>query len=313
MPAPADLLSQTLNRAARSSRARHAVESLPLTRRVVDRFVPGETVADAVTATTRLVTSGRTVTIDVLGEDVHDLAGARATRDGYRTLLAALADGGCAEGADVSLKLSALGQVLDDGAAIATEHAAEICDAAAAVGATVTLDMEDHTTTDSTLAIGTRLRVAYPWVGNVLQTNLLRTPGDIAALDGERARIRLVKGAYREPDAVAHTRKADVDRAYLRAIDALMAGDGYPMIATHDETMLAHAARSAAAAGRDESRWEIQMLYGVRPQLEQRMLDAGHRVRVYVPFGTDWYGYFMRRLAERPANVAFFLRALVSR
>ncbi|GAA3667465.1 proline dehydrogenase family protein [Nocardioides ginsengisoli] len=307
------MLSATLNRASRSARARRAVESIPLTRSVVDRFVPGETTADAVAATRRLVDSGRVVTIDVLGEDVLDLAGARAMRDAYLTLLTALGEANVAVGSDVSLKLSAMGQALPDGTAIATEHAAEICAAAAALGCTVSLDMEDHTTVDSTLAIGAELRSTYPFVGNVLQTNLFRTPGDIAALDGTGARIRLVKGAYREPASVAHPRKADVDRAYELAIDALMASDCYPMIATHDPAMLDRAVRKAREAGRGDDRWEAQMLYGVRPELEQRMVDDGHRMRVYIPFGTDWYGYFMRRLAERPANVAFFLRALAHR
>jgi len=307
------MLSATLNRASRSTRVRRAVESIPLTRSVVDRFVPGETTADAVAATGRLVAAGRAVTLDVLGEDVRDLGGARAMRDAYLALLAALEDAGVAAGADVSLKLSAMGQALAGGTTIATEHAAEICAAATAVGCTVTLDMEDHTTVDSTLAIGAQLRGTYPLVGNVLQTNLLRTPGDLAALAGSGARIRLVKGAYREPASVAHTRKADVDRAYELAIDALMASACYPMIATHDPAMLDRAVERAAAAGRDAQRWEVQMLYGVRPALEQRMVDAGHRMRVYIPFGTDWYGYFMRRLAERPANVAFFLRALAHR
>lgn len=307
------MLSQTLNRASRSMRARRAVERIPVTRKVVDRFVAGEATPDAVAATRRLQASGRSVTLDVLGEDVRDLAGARATRDAYRALLTALADAGCAEGSDVSLKLSAMGQALPDGDAVATGHAAEICAAAAAVGCTVTLDMEDHTTTDSTLAIGAQLRASYPWVGNVLQTNLRRTPGDIESLDGTGARIRLVKGAYREPESVALLRKADVDRAYEQAIDALMASDCHPMIATHDEAMLDRAVRRADQAGRESDRWEAQMLFGVRPELEQRMLDAGHRMRVYVPFGSDWYGYFMRRLAERPANVAFFLRALAHR
>ncbi|MBU2696955.1 proline dehydrogenase family protein [Nocardioides sp. WV_118_6] len=307
------MLSQTLNRAARSTRARRAVESIPLTRRVVDRFVPGETTAQAVAAAQRMAATGRVVTIDVLGEDVLDLAGARAMRDAYLDLLAALAEADCAAGSDVSLKLSAMGQALPDGTAIATEHAAEICAAAAAVGCTVTLDMEDHTTVDSTLTIGADLRTAYGFVGNVLQTNLFRTPGDIAALDGTGARIRLVKGAYREPESVAHPRKADVDRAYELAIDALMASDCYPMIATHDPAMLDRAVLRATAAGRTDLQWETQMLYGVRPELEQTIVDAGHRMRVYLPYGTDWYGYFMRRLAERPANVAFFLRALAHR
>lgn len=307
------MLSQTLNRASRSTRARRAVESFPVTRKVVDRFVPGETTADAVEASAALIATGRSVTIDVLGEDVLDIGGARATRDAYRALLVALAEAGCADGADVSLKLSALGQALPGGTTIATDHAAEICDAAAGLGCTVTLDMEDHTTVDSTLAIGADLRASYPWISNVLQTNLRRTPGDIAALDGTGARIRLVKGAYREPATVALLRKDDVDRAYLAAIDALMASDCYPMIATHDPAMLDRAVEQAVAAGRGDDRWEAQMLYGVRPDLEQRMIDGGHRMRVYLPFGTDWYGYFMRRLAERPANVAFFLRALAHR
>ena len=307
------MLSATLNRASRSVRARRAVESIPLTRKVVDRFVPGETTADAVDAARRLVATGRDITIDVLGEDVLDLASARAMRDAYLALLAALGEAGVATGADVSLKLSAMGQALPDGTAIATEHAAEVCAAADALGYTVSLDMEDHTTVDSTLAIGAELRTSYPLVGNVLQTNLLRTPGDIAALDGTGARIRLVKGAYREPASVAHLRKAEVDRAYELAIDALMASDCYPMIATHDPAMLDRAVLRAREAGRGDDRWEAQMLYGVRPELEQRMIDGGHRMRVYIPFGTDWYGYFMRRLAERPANVAFFLRALAHR
>lgn len=307
------MLSQTLNRASRSARARRAVESIPVTRNVVDRFVAGETTADAVQAAQRLVARGRAISIDVLGEDVTDIAGARATRDGYLALLSALAAADSSTGADVSLKLSALGQALPSGADIATDHAHEICVAAAAVGATVTLDMEDHTTTDATLLAGTELRKEFGWVGNVLQSNLLRTPADITALAGSGARIRLVKGAYREPATVALPRKADVDRAYGRAIDALMISTCYPMIATHDETMLTRAAFQANVAGRDADQWETQMLYGVRTDLQQQTVDADLQMRVYLPFGTDWYGYFMRRLAERPANVAFFIRALTHR
>ncbi len=307
------MLSQTLNRASRSARARRAVESIPVTRNVVDRFVAGETTADAVHAAQRLVAARRAITIDVLGEDVTDITGARATRDGYLALLSALSEADSSQGADVSLKLSALGQALPSGAAIATDHAHEICVAAAAVGATVTLDMEDHTTTEATLLAGTELRKEFGWVGNVLQSNLLRTPADITALAGSGARIRLVKGAYREPATVALPRKADVDRAYGRAIDALMISDCYPMIATHDESMLTRAAFQANIAGRDADQWETQMLYGVRTDLQQETVDADLQMRVYLPFGTDWYGYFMRRLAERPANVAFFIRALTHR
>ena len=308
------MLSTTLNRASRSARARRAIEGVPVTRRVVDRFVAGEQVPDAVATTGELRSQGRLVTIDVLGEDVTDLAGARATADAYLGLLSAIDGAGSARGTDVSLKLSALGQALPGrGEAVALEHATEICTAAAAVGGTVTLDMEDHTTVDSTLAIGERLRRHFPTTGNVLQSNLRRTPGDIAALAGSGARVRLVKGAYREPAAVAHQRKGDVDSAYEADLEALMTSTCYPMVGTHDPRMLRLASRLAAAHGRSPDSWEVQMLLGIRTDLQAAAVEAGEQLRVYVPFGTDWYGYFMRRLAERPANIAFFLRALAHR
>lgn len=308
------MLSSTLNRASRSARARRAVEGLPVTRRVVDRFVAGEHVPDAVAAAQQLRDGGRSVTIDVLGEDVADVAGARATRDAYLNLLFALHEAGSADGSDVSVKLSALGQALPgSGADLATVHARQICTAAAAVGCTVTLDMEDHTTVDATLATGAALRGEFPQIGNVLQSSLERTPGDIAALSTSGARIRLVKGAYREPASVAHQRKSEVDRAYLADIDALMRSGCYPMIATHDPRMIARAAAAARECGRTPEGWELQMLYGIRTDLQERAVAAGQQMRVYVPFGADWYGYFMRRLAERPANVAFFLRAMSRR
>ncbi|MBZ5735413.1 proline dehydrogenase family protein [Nocardioides sp. TRM66260-LWL] len=311
------MLSATLSHAARSPRARHAVEALPLTRAVVDRFVAGERTTDAVAAASELAAVGRSVTIDVLGEGVHDVAGARRTRDAYLALLGALAEAGLARGADASVKLSALGQAIPGvGEAFVVEQAEEVCAAARAVGATVTLDMEDHTTVDSTLSVGETLRRTDPTVGNVLQSNLLRTPGDIAALARGGAggtRVRLVKGAYKEPAGVAHQRKRDVDAAYRDDVAALLGSRCYAMIATHDPVMLTHAVGVAEREGRTADAWELQMLYGIRTDLQQGATDAGHRMRVYVPFGTDWYGYFMRRLAERPANVAFFLRALAHR
>jgi proline dehydrogenase len=305
------MLSSILKRAARSPRARRTIESIPVTRRVVGRFVAGEAVEEAVRVATDLREAGFHVTVDVLGEDVHDLAGARGTRDSYLALLSAMNDVGCAQAGDVSLKLSALGQALPgQGDDIALAHAYEISAAAEAVGCTVTLDMEDHTTVDSALLIGEKLRADFPDVGNVLQSNLKRTPGDLSALVLSRARIRLVKGAYREPVAVAHQRKADVDAAYRADIDVLMSSSCYPMIATHDPEMIAAACQAAERSGRSDSSWETQMLYGIRKDLQRDALAAERRIRVYLPFGTDWYGYFMRRLAERPANVAFFLKAL---
>lgn len=196
---------------------------------------------------------------------------------------------------------------------MALGHARGICESAAAVGCTVTLDMEDHATVDSTLRIGEELRATFPWVGNVLQSNLRRTDDDIAALAGTQARVRIVKGAYREPESVAHKRKRDVDLAYARHIDALMASSCYPMVGTHDPAMLDHARASAVRHDRAPGEWECQMLFGVRTDLQEQVHGRGHTMRVYVPFGTDWYGYLMRRLAERPANIAFFLRALTGR
>jgi proline dehydrogenase len=189
-----------------------------------------------------------------------------------------------------------------------------VCAAAAGAGTTVTLDMEDHTTIDSTLRILKVLREDYPWLGSVLQSMLHRTEQDCRDLAYPGSRIRLVKGAYAEPASVAHQDKAEVDAAYERCLAILMAGGGYPMVATHDSRMI-RTARSAARAnnrqpGEDH---EFQMLYGIRQDEQLKAARAGERMRVYVPFGTDWYGYFMRRLAERPANVTFFLRALIGR
>ena len=308
------MLSAVLNRAARSSGARRTVEAVPLTRSVVNRFVAGESVPQAVAAAGEIRRAGMAVTIDVLGEHVTDTDGARRTRDAYLFLLDALHRDGLAVGADVSVKLSALGQNLGRlGPQTATEHARTICSGAAAVGSTVTLDMEDHTTTDSTLAIGTELRKEFPATGNVLQSNLLRTDSDVESAAGPGVRLRLVKGAYREPASLAYQRKAEVDVAYARHIEQLMNSDCYPMIATHDPTMLAQAAQSAQRHGRTASDWECQMLFGIRSDLQLEAVRDGRQMRIYLPYGTDWYGYFMRRLAERPANVAFFLRALAHR
>jgi proline dehydrogenase len=308
------VISALLDRASRSPRCRHLVETFPVTGKVVDRFVAGDSASDVVAVTAGITAAGMRVTIDVLGEDVVDRDGARRVSEAYANLLSSLHERGLAGGADVSLKLSALGQALPGGGeAMAAEHAHRICESASAVGCTVTLDMEDHTTVDSTLRIGEELRSAFPWVGNVLQSNLRRTDADIVALAGTPTRLRIVKGAYREPEGVAHKRKRDVDLAYARHIDALMASSCHPMVATHDPSMLDRARASAARHDRSADQWECQMLFGVRTDLQEQVRDRGETMRVYVPFGTDWYGYFMRRLAERPANIAFFLRALAGR
>jgi proline dehydrogenase len=308
------MLGPSLLTASRSPRMRRLVTTTPVSRRLVDRFVAGDTLEEALAATRSLVSSGMTVSVDRLGEDTLSVAHAAATRDAYVGLLDSLARLGLADRAEVSLKLSAVGQALpQDGHRIALDNARAVCAAAERVGTTVTLDMEDHTTVDSTLEILRDLRRDFPWVGAVLQSCLRRTEDDCRALAYEGSRVRLVKGAYAEPASVAYSSKADVDRAYVRCLNILMEGSGYPMVATHDPEMITQAHRLAAAHGRATDTYEYQMLYGIRPSEQRRLLRAGARVRVYLPYGTDWYGYFMRRLAERPANVAFFLRSLFSR
>jgi proline dehydrogenase len=266
------------------------------------------------------------VSLDHLGEDTTDRDRARAVATEYTELLAALADAGLTERlgplaarAEVSVKLSAVGQALGkhgeaDGEKLALEHARAICQAARAAGATVTLDMEDHTTTDSTLGILHELRADFPDTGAVLQAYLRRTEGDCRDLATEGSRVRLCKGAYREPESVAYTRRLDVDLSYVRCLNILMSGAGYPMVATHDPRLIEIAAERAKFHGKSAgSEFEFQLLYGIRPDEQRRLAENQHTVRVYVPYGAQWYGYLMRRLAERPANLAFFARALATR
>ncbi|MEV6061608.1 proline dehydrogenase family protein [Nocardia asteroides] len=313
------LLRSPLLAAARSPRLERTITRLPVSRAVVARFVAGTGTGDAVRAAETLLRSGRFVSIDYLGEDTTDLASAQATVAQYRTLIAALGRlpetevaAGAVRPLEVSVKLSALGQALPrDGHTIAREHAHQICAAAEDAGLWVTVDAEDHTTTDSTLAIVRELRSDFPWLGTVLQAYLRRTEDDCRALAGPGSRIRLCKGAYDEPASVAFRDRAEVDASYLRCLAILTAGSGYPMIASHDPAVLAAAGVAVQSAQRKTEEYEYQMLYGIRADEQQRLADAGNHVRVYVPYGDQWYGYFMRRLAERPANLGFFLRALV--
>ncbi|MEU7768114.1 proline dehydrogenase family protein [Nocardia sp. NPDC049190] len=309
------LLRPAMLAASRSPRMERTITRMPTTKKLVDRFVAGESEQQAVAATTALLDSGRRVTIDYLGEDTTDLDQARATVAHYLRLLTALAeltaaDTGTVRSLEVSLKLSALGQSLPrDGHALAREHAHQICTAAVVAGAWVTIDAEDHTTTDSTLAIVRELRADFPWLGTVLQAYLKRTESDCREFSGPGSRIRLCKGAYREPSSVAYQDRSAVDESYLRCLRVLMDGEGYPMVATHDPALIDAALRRVTETGRAHDDFELQMLYGIRDAEQVRLVGAGHALRVYLPYGDQWYGYFMRRLAERPANVAFFLRS----
>jgi proline dehydrogenase len=308
------MLSRTLLAASRSRRTRRVVTGIPVTRRVVDRFVAGESLDQALAVIAGLAAEGLTVTVDRLGEDTVVPADAAATRDAYLTLLSRLADLGLAGSVEVSVKLSALGQKLPgDAEQLTLDNALAICHAAKGAGTTVTLDMEDHTTVDATLGTLRELRAEFPWVGVAIQAMLKRTAGDIADLATAGSRVRLVKGAYAEPASVAFQDKHEVDVAYVRDLRTLMQSPAYPMIGSHDPRIIDAALRSAREAGRASDTFEFQMLHGIRAAEQRRLVADGEQMRVYVPYGDDWYGYFMRRLAERPANVGFFLNALVKR
>ncbi|HTX95068.1 MAG TPA: proline dehydrogenase family protein [Mycobacterium sp.] len=313
----ANTLRPAIMAASRRPGLRRAAEGLPVTRKVVQRFVPGETIDSALESVAALRSSGRYISIDYLGEDVTDVDDANAAVRVYLELIDSLGrfgDHAAVRPLEVSLKLSALGQSLDrDGEKIARENAFAICEAAQRAGVWVTVDAEDHTTTDSTLTIVRDLRLDFEWLGLVLQAYLRRTFADCQEFSASGARIRLCKGAYDEPASVAYREPAAVTDAYLRCLGVLMAGPGYPMVASHDPAVIQAVPELARESGRGPDEFEYQMLYGIRDAEQRRLADSGDRVRVYVPFGTQWYGYFLRRLAERPANLAFFLRALAER
>jgi proline dehydrogenase len=293
--------------AAGNDAIRRLVATAPVSRDVVRRFVAGETTAEAIAVTRELAASGQSVTLDHLGEDVADAAQADGNVRAYIELLDALHAEKLAAKAEVSVKLSAVGQKLSE--RLALDNASRVCAAAEQCGTTVTLDMEDHTTTDSTLRVLAELRRTWPSTGAVLQSYLHRTLADCGRLAGSR--VRLVKGAYAEPEAVAFDGH-EVDLNYVRCTNALLAGDGYPMFATHDPRLVRIVGERARWYDRKPGTYEYQMLFGVRPDEQRRLAQEGETVRVYVPYGSQWYGYLMRRLAERPANTTFFARALVS-
>ncbi|WP_447004639.1 proline dehydrogenase family protein [Saccharothrix isguenensis] len=289
---------------------RRVVATAPVSRDVVRRFVAGETIGDAIDVTSDLV--GRhslRVSLDYLGEDTTDRKTAERTVRAYLELLDQLHDVGLAADAEVSVKLSAVGLAL--GETLALDNASRICAAAEQAATTVTVDMEDHTTTDATLRVLAELRRHWPSVGAVLQAYLRRTLDDCRDLADTR--VRLCKGAYAEPASVAYVDPHEVDLNYVRCANVLLAGSGYPMFATHDPRLIEIIGERARWYDKAVEDFEFQMLYGVRPGEQLHLAAEGHVVRVYVPFGEQWYGYLMRRLAERPANVAFFLRSLVSR
>jgi len=310
------VLRRTLLAASASDRMRRMIVSAPYTRDVVARYVAGEDAAAAVEATRRLQASGLAVSLDYLGEDTTSQEHAAAVADEYVTLLGRLGAGGLSQdgGAEVSVKPTAVGLHLPEhGEKTAAAHIERICVAARAAGTTVTVDMEDHTHVDATLRIVRDLRSDYPDLGCVIQSQLRRSAADCRALAYAGSRVRLCKGAYDAPPEEAFGSRAEVDRSYARCLRILMAGAGYPMLATHDPRLIRIIGAQTVLTGRGGAGFEYQMLYGIRPAEQLRLAATGAKVRVYLPYGSDWYGYLVRRLAERPANLAFFLRSLASR
>lgn len=309
------MLRQMLLAASGSDRTRQLITSAPVTRGLVARYVAGEDAAAAVEVTRGLLASGLLVSLDHLGEDTAEPEQAAAVTAEYTGLLGQLAAAGLARGgrAEVSVKPTAVGLGLaEHGLKTATENIARICAAARDAGTTVTVDMEEHTWVDATLRIVAELRQDYPDLGCVLQAQLRRSAADCGTLATAGSRVRLCKGAYDAPDSVAFPARHEVDRSYARCLRVLMNGPGYPMLASHDRRLIQIAAAQAALAARPPESFEFQMLYGVRPAEQRRLASTGAQVRVYLPYGSDWYRYLVRRLAERPANVSFFLRSLAS-
>jgi proline dehydrogenase len=263
--------------------------------------------------TRALRSSGRLVTLDYLGEDTTDQAQATAVTDEYVHLLGKLAAEGLTHGgaSEVSVKPTAVGLFVRPG--LAAENIARICAAAREAGTTVTLDAEGSDTTEPTHRILSSLRAGFPDLGCVIQAALRRSEADCRELAGYGSRVRLCKGAYNEPESVAYLARRDIDLSYARCLRVLMNGAGYPMMATHDPRLIEITGSLATLAGRSPESFEYQMLHGIRPAEQQRLANTGARMRVYVPYGGDWYGYLVRRLAERPGNLAFFLRSLRSK
>jgi proline dehydrogenase len=309
------MLRRLLLAASGSDRVRRLVTSAPYARGVVGRYVAGDDAAEAVEAARRLLRRGLLVSLDYLGEDTADPEQAAAVAGEYTRLIGRLAAAGLAAGgrAEVSVKPTAVGLGLPDhGDKTAAENISRICVAAREAGTTVTLDMEDHQHVEATLRLVTDLRQEFPDLGCVIQSGLRRSASDCAELAQPGSRVRLCKGAYRAPESAAFTTRGEVDRSYVRCLRTLLRGPGYPMVATHDPRLISIAAAQAGLAGRGADSFEYQMLYGIRPSEQQRLAAGGAAMRVYLPYGRDWYSYLVRRLAERPANLAFFLRSLTS-
>ena len=285
------------------------METSSAARRLATRFVAGETLEDALAVGRRLYSEGITITLDHLGESVTSLEEAAEARDVYLKTLDAMHQAGIQP--NVSLKLTQFGLDLSEKAC--RENVEQLVRRAAEIGGFVRVDMESSEYVDRTLALVTDLQARYEAVGIVIQAYLYRSRGDVEMLCERGIRVRLCKGAYLEPHSVAFPKKSQVDQSYTELSQLLLDRGPYPAIATHDERMIQAAEAHAASHELRRDAFEFQMLYGIRRDLQKRLVAGGYRLRLYVPFGRAWYPYYMRRLAERPANVFFILRNLFRR
>ena len=302
------MLRSTLMWLAGNQQSEKMVRGCRVTRSLIDRFVAGENLDEALGRVRDIHSHGQHTTLDLLGENVSSAVDAQAAADAYVQIIGRLRESGFDP--NISIKLTMIGLDLDEGAT--WERLQTIVGRAADLGGFVRVDMEGSDYTEQTLALFRRIHDLHPeHVGIVLQAMLYRTERDVDEMIERRARVRLVKGAYNEPETVAFPLKGDVDAAYRRHLERLLETGTYPAIATHDESILRVARGYAGRMGIGKERFEFQMLYGVRRDLQQQLADDGYNMRVYVPFGTSWYPYFMRRLAERPANVLFVARNVV--
>jgi proline dehydrogenase len=282
------------------------METSAMARRLATRFVAGETLEQALDVVRRLNSEGITSTLDHLGESVSTLEEAAAARDVCVRVLDSLHGSGMEP--NVSLKLSQFGMDISYDECLANVE--QLARRAAEIGGFVRVDMESSAYTQQTLDLVATLHARYGSVGTVIQAYLFRTRADVEFLNQRKIRVRLCKGAYLEPASVAFPEKRDVDRSYFELSQLLLEGGVYPALATHDEALIARIEQYAAERKIPRDAFEFQMLYGIRRDLQRRLVKEGYRVRVYVPFGRAWYPYYMRRLAERPANVFFMLRNL---
>jgi proline dehydrogenase len=301
------MVNRVLMWAAASPRLQRQVTENPIARRAAHRFVAGERLDEALDVATTLSSRRIGGILDLLGEGVTDLSGASHAVAEYEEAAKAIAARGL--DAPISIKLSQLGQTVDRDACVANLN--EILDQAKAVGVPVEIDMEDSSLVSDTLALFRE--AAHPQTRLAIQAALRRTPVDLQALAPLKPRVRLVKGAYAEPVELAHKGKTEIRAQFKFLTDWLFQHGSDPAFGTHDDALITYAREAAVKAGRGPEEFEFQFLYGIRRDLQQELVDAGHRVRVYIPFGSAWYPYLTRRMAERPANLLFFLRALVGR